>query len=71
MNDRVMDLGMLIAAEAVSALRGTDQYDGFVDNVADTIKRTIPADHLEPEIGQVLIDLGTRLRPTDTDAPAA
>lgn len=67
----VIDVGMLIAAEAVKALRKTDQYAAFLDNVTDTIKETIPAEHLEPEIGQIFIDMGTRLRPTDTEGQAS
>lgn len=65
------DLLMLVAARGLGALRGTEQYDTALDAVANAVKEAIPSTHLEPELGQVLIDVGERLRPTEPDAPAS
>ena len=63
MGVRAMEqLAMLILAEALKALRGTEHYKAFVQNAAKAIKDTLPADTVEPVIGDMFIDLGQALK---------
>ena len=58
----MQELFVYLLAQAVRALRGTPQYQAFIQNAAAEIKAVIPGKAIEPEIGALFIDLGTALQ---------
>ena len=63
MGVRAMEqLAMLILAEALKALRGTEQYKQFIQNAAKAVKQTLPGTAVEPVFGDMFIDLGNALK---------